>query len=173
MTERVCTLSCLRTSGPRSGRRAKGRMRSRQGQVWQQGGETALRTFPPCIVSLLRTRCDYKNIFNSLFSSVFIYLRLCWVFTATHELSLIVSVSSCLVMVLGLSTCGTGACCFMACGIFLDHGSNLCHLHWLAGSQSPDQQGSPNSNFNLYVCSYDDIVIVYSYNCQFNFLRSY
>ena len=74
MTERVCTLSCLRTSGPRSGRRAKGRMRSRQGQVWQQGGETALRTFPPCVVSLLRTRCDYKNIFNSfIFKCIYLF----------------------------------------------------------------------------------------------------
>ena len=130
MTERVCAISCLRTSGPRSGRRAKGRMRSRQGLVWQQEGETALRTFPPCIVSLLRTRCEYKNIFKS-FILKFIYLRLCLVFTAIHQLSLVVSVSSYLVVVLGLSTCGTGACCFVACGIFLDHGSNLCRLHWL------------------------------------------
>ena len=156
MTERVSIISYLKTSGPRSGTRPKGRMRSRQGQVWQQGGETVLRTFPPCIISLLRTRCEYKNIFHS-FIFKFIYLWLCWVFIAIHNLSVVVvSVSYYLVVVLWLSTCGTVACCFVACGIFLDHGSNLCPLHWLAGSQSLDQQGSPNSNFNLYVCSDDD-----------------
>ena len=37
--------------------------------------------------------------------------------------------------------------CPMAGGVFLDQGLNLCPLHWQAGSQPLDHQGSPSSLF--------------------------
>ena len=37
---------------------------------------------------------------------------------------------------------GHGLSCPVACGIFLDQGSNPCPLHWQADSQPLDQQGS-------------------------------
>ena len=36
-----------------------------------------------------------------------------------------------------------GLCCSVACGIFLDQGSNPCLLHWQAGSLPLSHQGSP------------------------------
>ena len=36
-----------------------------------------------------------------------------------------------------------GSSCSAACGIFPDQGSNLCPLHWQAGSQPLRHQGSP------------------------------
>ena len=38
------------------------------------------------------------------------------------------------VAALGLSSCGTRVCCFMACAVFLDQGSSLCPLHWWVDS---------------------------------------
>ena len=73
--------------------------------------------------------------------------RLCWVFTAAWELSLVAArraTSSCRTQA---SCCGAQAlgcvasvvvvhelACFVVCGIFLDRGSNLCPLHWQADS---------------------------------------
>ena len=42
-----------------------------------------------------------------------------------------------------LSSCGSRASCFAACGILPDQGSNLCPLHWQADSQPLRHQGSP------------------------------
>ena len=43
-----------------------------------------------------------------------------------------------------------GLSCPMACGIFLDQGSNPCPLHWPVDSQPLDHQGSPKSSCNLF-----------------------
>ena len=40
-----------------------------------------------------------------------------------------------------------GLSCSMACGIFLDQGSNLCPLHWPVNSQSLDHQENPLNRF--------------------------
>ena len=39
--------------------------------------------------------------------------------------------------------------CSVACGIFLDQGSNWCILHWQADSYPPYHQGSPCLNFEI------------------------
>ena len=39
-----------------------------------------------------------------------------------------------------------GLSCSVACGIFLDQGSNLCPLHWQAGYYPLDHQGSPKAS---------------------------
>ena len=49
----------------------------------------------------------------------------------------------------GLQSAGSvvvahGLSCSVACGIFLDQGSNWCPLHWQVDSQSPHHQGSPH-----------------------------
>ena len=60
----------------------------------------------------------------------------------------------------GFSSCGTqalagsvdvvdGLRCFVACGIFLDRGSNLCLLHWQADSLPLSHQGSPRIILDL------------------------
>ena len=36
-----------------------------------------------------------------------------------------------------------GPSCRLACGVFLDQGSNLCPLHWQADSHPLHHQGSP------------------------------
>ena len=43
--------------------------------------------------------------------------------------------------------CVHGLSCSMACGIFLDQGSNPCLLHWLADSLTLSPQGSPVFSF--------------------------
>ena len=43
----------------------------------------------------------------------------------------------------GSVVAGLGLSCFAACGIFPDQGLNPCPLHWQAGSQPLDHQGSP------------------------------
>ena len=40
-----------------------------------------------------------------------------------------------------------GFSCSVACGIFPDQGSNLCLLHWQAGSLPPSHRGSPLFHF--------------------------
>ena len=48
-----------------------------------------------------------------------------------------------------------GPSCSVACGIFPDQGSNLCHLHWQADSQPLRHQGSPKQLTILsIVCQY-------------------
>ena len=42
----------------------------------------------------------------------------------------------------GLTTVAHRRSCSVACGIFLDQGSNLCHLHWQSDSLSLNHQGS-------------------------------
>ena len=44
----------------------------------------------------------------------------------------------------GLNSRGAGLSCSVACGIFLDQGSNPCHLHWQVDSLPLSHQGSPN-----------------------------
>ena len=44
---------------------------------------------------------------------------------------------------LRLNSCDTQSCCSEACGIFPDQESNLCPLHWQAGSFPLCYQGSP------------------------------
>ena len=43
-----------------------------------------------------------------------------------------------------------GLSCSVACGIFLEQGSNLCPLHWQAGSQPLGHRGSPDLIFLSY-----------------------
>ena len=38
--------------------------------------------------------------------------------------------------------------CSMACGIFLDQGSNLCLLHWQVDSLPVSCQGSPPNSYS-------------------------
>ena len=45
-----------------------------------------------------------------------------------------------------------GPSCSAACGIFPDHGSNPCPLHWQADSQPLRHQGSPSRAFLIW-CS--------------------
>ena len=42
--------------------------------------------------------------------------------------------------------------CSMAHGIFPDHGSNPCLLHWQADSLPPSQQGNPKCDFGDFEC---------------------
>ena len=42
-----------------------------------------------------------------------------------------------------LSSCGSRASCYAACGIFPDQGSNPRPLHWQADSQPLSHQGIP------------------------------
>ena len=46
-----------------------------------------------------------------------------------------------------------GPSCSAACGIFPDQGSNPCPLHWQADSQPLRHQGSPGSDFLLWLFS--------------------
>ena len=78
---------------------------------------------------------------------------MCWVFIATHRLSLVAASWGCplvavhrlliavpsLVQSMGSRHAGSavtahGLCCSMGCGIFPDQGSNPCPLHWQADS---------------------------------------
>ena len=96
------------------------------------------------------------------FFKKFIYLWLCWVFVSVRGLSLVVasggpSSSRCAGLSLSrpllLRSTGSrhagsvimahGPSCSAACGIFPDHGSNPCPLHWQADSQPLRHQGSP------------------------------
>ena len=77
----------------------------------------------------------------------FICFWLCWVFIAAWELSLVAArgaTSSCRTQASyrGAQALGCaasvvvvpGLACFVACGIFLDQGSNLCPMHWQVDS---------------------------------------
>ena len=90
---------------------------------------------------------------------MFVYYWLCWVFIALCRLSLVVSRDHCLLWCLGFSlwwllelqsmgsrnsvVVARGHSHPMACGIFLDQGSNLCPLHWQVNSYPLCHQGSP------------------------------
>ena len=107
--------------------------------------------------------CFCFCFFNeSLFIYLFIYFWLCWVFVSVRGLSLVAasgghSSSRCAGLSLSrplfLQSTGSrragsvvvahGPSCSVACGIFPDQGSNLCHLHWQADSQPLCHQGSP------------------------------
>ena len=52
-----------------------------------------------------------------------------------------------------------GLCCPMACGIFLDQGSNLHPQHWQVDSQTLDHQGSPDFFFFLMWWSSPSFII--------------
>ena len=43
--------------------------------------------------------------------------------------------------------------CSTACGIFLEQGSNPCHLHWQADSQPLRHQGSPVYYYYFFLCN--------------------
>ena len=101
--------------------------------------------------------------------------RLGLLFTAVHgpllaEVLLVVGFSCCGAQAPGhaaFSSCGTWAqylCCTgpilvanrlncsVACGIFLDQGSNMCLLHWQVDSSPLSQQGSPEHSLcHLYL----------------------
>ena len=100
---------------------------------------------------------------------LFIYLWLCWVFVSVRGLSLVVasgdhSSSRCggLSLSRPLLLRSTGSrragsvivahrpSCSAARGIFPDHGSNPCPLHWQADSQPLHHQGSPGIVFLKY-----------------------
>ena len=93
---------------------------------------------------------------------LFLFFWLCWVFVSVRGLSLVVasgghSSSWCaglslsrplLLRSTGSRRAGSvvvahGPRCSAACGIFPDHGSNPCPLHWQADSQPLRHQGSP------------------------------
>ena len=87
-------------------------------------------------------QCWWHSFLNS-----FICFWLCWVFIAAWELSLVVArgaTSSCRTQASyrGAQALGCaasvvvvpGLACFVACGIFLDQGSNLCPMHWQVDS---------------------------------------
>ena len=87
-------------------------------------------------------RCWWHSFLNS-----FICFWLCWVFIAAWELSLVAArgaTSSCRTQAScrGAQALGCaasvvvvpGLACFVACGIFLDQGLNLCPLHWQVDS---------------------------------------
>ena len=111
MTERVCTISCLRTSGSKSRRRGEP---SREG--WEVdrdkcgSWEGCLEGLPPLASQVYSEQVMSIRIFlTALFLNLFIYLWLSWVFIAIYKLSLgIVNGSYYLVVVLGLGSCGTG-----------------------------------------------------------------
>ena len=104
----------------------------------------------------------------TLFIYLFIYFWLCWVFVSMQGFSLVVaSGGHSSLRCTGLSLSwplllrGTGSrragsvvvahgpSCFAACGIFPDHGSNPCPLHWQADSQPLRHQGSPQFLLHL------------------------
>ena len=101
-----------------------------------------------------------RELFFFNFIYLFIYLWLCWVFTSVRGLSLVAasgghSSSRCagLSLLQPLLLWSTGSRCAgsvvvahgpsrsAACGIFPDHGSNPCPLHWQADSQPLRHQG--------------------------------
>ena len=100
--------------------------------------------------------------FLKLFIYLFIYFWLCWVFVSVQGLSPVAasgghSSSRCaglspsrplLLRSTGSRRAGSvavahGPSCSVACGIFLDQGSNPYPLHWQADSQPLRHQGSP------------------------------
>ena len=105
----------------------------------------------------------YPLFSHPLFIFIFIYLWLCWVFVSVRGPSLVVasgghSSSRCaglplsrplLLRSTGSRRAGSviaahGPSCSTACGIFPDHGTNPCPLHWQADSQPLRHQGSPS-----------------------------
>ena len=120
------------------------------------------------VVPLYITSCFCLIAFKILSLTFFflIYFWLCWVFVSVPGLSLVaasrghssswctgLSLSRPLLLRSTDSRCAGsvvvahGPICSVACGIFPDQGSNLCPLHWQAGSQPLRHQGSPLFNF--------------------------
>ena len=113
------------------------------------------------------TTREGPGLFFFFFNILFIYLWLCWVFVSVWGLSPVAasgghSSSRCaglslsrplLLRSTGSRRAGSvivahGPSRSAACGIFPDHGSNLCPLHWQADSQPLHHQGSPRTIFN-------------------------
>ena len=103
-----------------------------------------------------------------IYSFVYFYFWLCWVFVSVRGLSLVAasgghSSSRCAGLSLsrppwlrrtssrraGSVVVAHGPSCSAACGIFPDQGSNPCPLHWQADSQPLRHQGSPQQLFDL------------------------
>ena len=120
-----------------------------------------------------------------LFSCLFIYLWLCWVFVSVQGLSLVVasgghSSSRCVGLSLSrpllLRSTGSrragsvvvahGPSCSAVCGILPDQGSNPCPLHRQADSQPLRHQGSPVVFLNRKTCSKDDSSIRIAFGCK-------
>ena len=125
--------------------------------------------------------CFFLN-FIYLFIYLLTYLWLCWVFISVWGLSLVAasgdhSSSRCTGLSLSwpLLLQSTGSRCTgsaivahgpshsVGCGIFPDHGSNPCPLHWQADSQPLHHQGSPMiASFHvIFVCGLFPIYTVY------------
>ena len=98
---------------------------------------------------------------SSSLTPIFFFFWLHWVFTAALRLSLVEAskgYSSCSVQAfhhssLSLRSVGSivmahGLCCSSACEIFLEHGWNLCPLHWQADSYPLYHQGSPGPHLS-------------------------
>ena len=91
--------------------------------------------------------------------------RLCWVFTAAPELSLVAVSRGCSLVVVhrlllfqstdsGYTSSVVAACrlsCSAPCGIFPDQGTNLCLLHWQADSYPQYHQGSPRQPLSALI----------------------
>ena len=100
------------------------------------------RTWVPCIGRRTLTHCATRKVL--IFYVYCMYFWLCWVFVAEHRLSLASASSGYSFLrcvgfsvqwLLSLQCVGSvvaahGLSCSMACGIFLDQGSNPCPLHW-------------------------------------------
>ena len=114
------------------------------------------------------------------FIYLFIYFWPCWVFVSVRGLSLVAasgghSSSWCaglslsrplLLRSIGSRPAGSvvvahGPSCSVACGIFLDQGSNPCPLHWQADSQPLHHQGSPLALFYSVLCGVHSFLLLY------------
>ena len=126
-------------------------------------------------------------IYITVHSFLFFFKRwlidwlLCWVFVSVLGLSLVAasrghSSSWCaglslsrplLLRSTGSRRAGSvivahGPSCSAACGIFPDQGSNLCPLHWQAGSQPLRHQGSPRFTLNVvYSMGFDKCIMTH------------
>ena len=58
------------------------------------------------------------------------------------------------VQLVGSVVVAPGLSSSMACGIFLDQGSNPCLLHWQVYSLPLSHQGSPHCRYNLHLEAY-------------------
>ena len=72
--------------------------------------------------------------------------RACWLQQLQHMDSVIVTPR---LQSTGTKVVTHGFSCSVACGIFLDQGSNLCLLHWQEDSLPLSHQGSPQGDQKL------------------------
>ena len=132
---------------------------------------TRARTRVPCIGQRILNHCTTREAPTaSFFLIFFFFFWLCWVFVSVRGLSLVAASGGhsslrCAGLSLSrpllLQSAGSRRAgsvvvahrpsCSVACGIFLDQGSNLCPLHWQADSQPLRHQGSPSKLFNTIV----------------------